>query len=50
MVFIITGTAESGRNAVGRLLAEALGWEYIDAENLRPSGNLEAQLMQRFAR
>ena len=42
MVFIITGTAESGRNTVGRLLAEALGWEYIDAENLRPSGNLEA--------
>ena len=42
MVFIIAGTAESGRNTVGRLLAEALGWEYIDAENLRPSGNLEA--------
>ena len=42
MVFIITGTAESGRNIVGRLLAEALGWEYIDAENLGLSGNLEA--------
>jgi gluconate kinase len=42
MVFIVTGTAESGRNTVGRLLAEALGWEYIDAENLRFSGNLEA--------
>jgi gluconokinase len=42
MVFIITGTAESGRNTLGRLLAEALGWEYIDAENLCPSGNLEA--------
>ena len=27
---------------MGRLLAEALGWEYIDAENLLPSGNLEA--------
>ena len=43
MVFLIAGTAESGRNTLGRLLAEALGWEYIDAENLRPPGNLEAQ-------
>ncbi len=42
MVFIITGTAESDRNTVGRLLAEALGWEYIAAESLRPSGSLEA--------
>jgi len=39
MVFIITGAAESGRNTVGRLLAEALGWEFVDAENLRPPGN-----------
>ena len=43
MVFIITGTAESGRNTVGMLLAEALGWEFVDAENLRPPGNLNAR-------
>jgi hypothetical protein len=43
MVFIITGTAESGRNTLGSLLAEGLGWEYIDAETLRPSRNLEAR-------
>lgn len=42
MVFIIMGAPESGRSTVGRLLAEALGWEYIDAESLRPSGNPEA--------
>lgn len=42
MVFIIMGAPESGSDTVGRLLAEALGWEYIAAENLRPSGNLEA--------
>ncbi len=36
MVFIITGAAESDRNTVGRLLAEALGWEFVDAETLHP--------------
>ena len=43
MVFIITGAAESTRNTVGRLLAEALGWEFIDAENLCPADNPDAR-------
>jgi gluconokinase len=43
MVFIITGAAESDRNTVGRLLAEALGWEFVDAENLHPPDNLNAR-------
>jgi gluconokinase len=43
MVFIITGAAESDRNTVGRFLAEALGWEYADAENLHPPAHLEAR-------
>lgn len=43
MVFVITGAAESDRNTVGRLLAEALGWEFVDAENLHPCGNLDAR-------
>lgn len=42
MVFIITGATESGRNTVGRLLAEDLGWEFVNAENFRPTGNLDA--------
>jgi gluconokinase len=42
MVFLITGAAESGRDTVGQLLAEALGWEFADAENLRLPGNLDA--------
>ena len=36
MVFIITGTAESDRNTVGRLLADDLGWEFVDGVNLHP--------------
>lgn len=34
MVFIITGTAESDRNTLGRLLADDLGWQFVDGENL----------------
>jgi len=36
MVFIITGAAEADANTVARLLAEAWGWELIDAEHLHP--------------
>jgi gluconate kinase len=42
VVFIITGTPESDRNTVSRLFAEALGWEFVDAENLRMQGNVNA--------
>lgn len=41
MVFVITGTAESVRNTVGRLLADDLGWEFVDGEDLR-SPHLDA--------
>ena len=43
VVFVIAGAAESGRNTVGRLLAESLGWEFVDAENLRPPLNAEVR-------
>jgi len=41
MVFIITGSAESFRNTVGRFLAESLGWEFVDAANLCPPSYLD---------
>ena len=44
MVFIITGTAESGRNTVGKLLAEELGWEFLEAQNLHANNNLDVPL------
>lgn len=34
MVIIIMGDAESGRDRVGRLLADYLGWEFADEESL----------------
>ncbi len=36
MVFVIAGNVESDRNIVGRLLADNLGWEFVDGENLHP--------------
>ncbi len=43
MVLIITGSAEPERNTLGRRLAEALGWEFVDAENLRLHGHPDAR-------
>jgi gluconokinase len=42
MVFIIAGASESSRDMVNRLLAETLGWEFVDAENLPAPGNVDA--------
>ena len=42
MVFIIAGTSVLDRNTVGRLLAETLAWEFVDAENLRVPENVDA--------
>ncbi len=42
MVFIIAGAAESERNTVGRFLAESLGWEFVNVENLRTQGKVDA--------
>jgi len=43
MIFVIAGTAESDRNTVRRLLADNLGWEFVDAENLHPPADLGAR-------
>lgn len=43
MVFIVTGTAESGRNTVGRLLSEELGWEFLEAQNLHANYHVDAR-------
>jgi len=41
VVFIITGATDSVRDTVGRHFADALGWEFVKAENLRPAGSLD---------
>src|SRR5271169_6180248 len=43
MVFVITGPAEIEMNTVDRLLAEDLGWEFVDAKDLVPAANLDTR-------
>lgn len=41
MIVIIMGAAGAGKTTVGRALAEALGWRFIDADDLQPLSNVE---------
>lgn len=41
MIFIVMGVAGSGKTTVGRLLAEQLGWEFLDADDFHPAENVE---------
>ena len=38
--FLIMGVAGSGKTTVGRLLAERLRWEFLDADDFHPSANI----------
>ena len=40
MVVLIMGVAGSGKTTVGRRLASELGWDYVDADDLHPAGNV----------
>jgi gluconokinase len=35
------GVAGSGKTTIGRLLAEELGWDFFDADDLQPQANIE---------
>ncbi len=35
------GVTGAGKTTVGRLLAEQLGWEFVDADDFHPESNLE---------
>jgi gluconokinase len=41
MVVIVMGVAGSGKTTVGQLLAQSLGWEFHDADDLHPRSNRE---------
>ena len=38
--FLVMGVAGSGKTTVGRLLAERLRWEFLDADDFHPSANI----------
>ncbi|HKA41661.1 MAG TPA: gluconokinase [Burkholderiales bacterium] len=39
MLILVMGVAGSGKTTVGRRLASALGWEFIDADEFHPAQN-----------
>lgn len=40
-VIVIMGVSGAGKTAVGRLLAERLGWTFCDADDFHPASNIE---------
>src|SRR5262245_12547532 len=41
MVIIVMAVSGAGKSTVGRALAEALGWRFVDADDLHPTANVE---------
>jgi gluconokinase len=41
MVVIVMGVAGSGKTTVGRLLAQRMGWPFLDADDFHPPENVE---------
>ncbi len=40
MIVILMGVSGSGKTTVGRLLADELGWEFLEADELHPPANI----------
>ncbi len=41
MIVIVMGVVGAGKTTVGRLLAQQLGWEFADADDYHPPGNID---------
>jgi gluconokinase len=41
MVILVMGTTGAGKSTVGKLLAERLGWPFLDADDFHPPANIE---------
>jgi gluconokinase len=41
MVIIIMGVSGSGKTTIGRLLADSLGWSFVDGDDRHPQSNLD---------
>ncbi len=39
MVVIVMGVSGSGKSTIGQMLAESLGWEFYDGDDLHPAAN-----------
>lgn len=41
MIVVLMGAAGAGKTTVGKALANALGWTFVDADDLHPVSNVE---------
>ena len=41
MVIVLMGVAGSGKTTIGRMLSEAMGWKFYDADDFHPRANVE---------
>ncbi|WP_293340198.1 MULTISPECIES: gluconokinase [unclassified Microcoleus] len=41
MIVMVMGVSGSGKTTVGKLLAESLNWDFSDADDFHPPGNIE---------
>ncbi|MBE9183595.1 gluconokinase [Microcoleus sp. LEGE 07076] len=41
MITIVMGVSGSGKTTVGKLLAQSLNWDFIDADDFHPAANIE---------
>jgi gluconokinase len=40
MIIVVMGVSGSGKTTVGRLLAQQLGWRFVDGDDLHPAANI----------
>src|SRR5437899_11001096 len=41
MILVLMGVSGSGKSTVGRVLADSLGWTFVDADDYHPPANVE---------
>jgi gluconokinase len=41
MIIVLMGASGAGKSTVGRALAVALGWDFVEADDFHPAGNVE---------
>ena len=45
MIVLVMGTTGAGKTTIGELLAQSLGWTFLDADNFHPAANIKKMSM-----